>query len=70
MAYQNLSITNTYAGNPSHLTHQGLADVKATMGQGMQFSLYLTQLNNTNTLADTRKWPLCNSKRSPFLRKL
>ena len=29
------SVNNKYAGNSSHLAHQGLADVKAAMGQGM-----------------------------------
>ena len=54
----------------SYVYDQGLADVEAAMGQGMQFSLFLTQLDNTNTLANTRKWPLCKNKRSPFLTKL
>ena len=42
-------VNNKCAGNPIHLAHQGLADVKAAMGQIFPgyavFSSFLTQLD-------------------------
>ena len=42
MAYQYIeSVKNKYVGNPSHLAHQGLADIKAVFPGYAAFSTFL-----------------------------
>ena len=63
------SVNNKYAGNPNHLAHQGLANVKAAMGQIFSgyaaLSPFLTQLTIRSRKQIAAQWQHKQQKMAP-----